>query len=343
MAFPKKIKKDIQLIPDKELLERRKELLGYIQDKGTYLPKPILHGDLDRGMLDFVKEKLLIVSNGKTIDFIDIILSSQNWSQYTETWSFMNDDLNAEPPFVTVVRTPEMKYGTNPSLNYTIPNRKTFYYTLVKNWDGQRKGADVYQIPQPVPIDINYKVYILTNRLIDLNSFNKTVLQIFSSRQAYQTIKGHFIPIVMNGISDESSLSIESRKFFLQSYDFTMLGFLLDEEEFKIKPAVSRVLQVYETDLKTPNKKVVPVDNEIIPELNVSIAANETSKEESIKYSARLDYVSSENVSSFDVYINNDYYGSDVEKLYVSNSDVLRLDVTKISAGISNVKFKIVI
>ena len=65
MAFPKKIKKDIKLTPDKILLQRREQLLEYIQEDGTYLPKSVLHADLDRGMLDFVKDDLEMVADGK--------------------------------------------------------------------------------------------------------------------------------------------------------------------------------------------------------------------------------------------------------------------------------------
>ena len=58
MGFPKKIKKDINLYPEKTLYPRRVELLDKINEHGTYLPKSILHADLDRGFLDFVRDDL---------------------------------------------------------------------------------------------------------------------------------------------------------------------------------------------------------------------------------------------------------------------------------------------
>lgn len=341
MGLPQKIKKNIQLVPDRQLLSRREELLEYIQKNDTYLPKSILHPDLDRGMLDFVKENLLITIEGETVNFIDTILSTQNWSQYTETWQFMNDDLNAEPPFVTVVRSPEMKYGSNPSTVYTIPNRREFYYVTVPTWDGQRKGADVYQIPQPVPIDINYSVKIMTNRIRDLNNFNRIILQKFSSRQAYATIKGHFVPIIMNNISDESQLSSDSRKFFLQSYDFTMLGFLIDESEFKIKPAISRVVQVYEPNLEKREVRQIKPEINVNPEFNMSFDVDIVSNEETIRYSATLEYINSDNIDSFDVYINNLYFGSNIKNINISNGDILRIEIEKYSNETSKINFKI--
>jgi superfamily II DNA/RNA helicase len=80
----------------------------------------------------------------------------------------------------------------------------------------------------------------------ELNSFNKNILETFASRQAYTTIKGHYIPIIMNNITDESAMTIDKRKYYIQSYEFTMLGFLIDENEFEVAPAVSRVLTVIE-------------------------------------------------------------------------------------------------
>ena len=236
MATPKKIKKTLNLSNKKYFLERREELLDKIQENGTFLPKSVLHADLDRGMLDYVKGELRTTVSGTKIPTVDIITTTQNWSQFTSTWDFQNLDKNIEPPFIATVRQPEVKYGTNPSTQYTIPDRKKFYYAKVPTWDGTRKGMDIYKIPQPVPVDITYNVKIFCNRMRELNEFNRKVLQKFSSRQSYTVVKGHYVPIILDSISDESSLDIEKRKYYIQNYTFIMLGFLIDEDEFEISP-----------------------------------------------------------------------------------------------------------
>ena len=207
MALPKNVKKYLPLTPDKILLQRREELLEQIQKDGTYLPKSILHADLDRGMLDFVKEDLGISVSGKKINTIDLIITTQNWAQFTESWNFQDLDKNIKPPFVATVRNPDVKFGTNPSLQYTIPNRKQFYYAKVPTWDGQRKGMDIYKIPQPVPVDITYNVKIFCNKMRHLNDFNRKVLQTFSSRQAYTEIKGHYSEELLEKLFLGSSVS----------------------------------------------------------------------------------------------------------------------------------------
>jgi hypothetical protein len=92
MPLPKKIKKDINLIEKKTLLPRRHEIANMISQDGTYLPKSLLHPDLDRGFLDFVRDELKCVVEGKTVPMIDILITTQNWAQFTETWDFQNID-----------------------------------------------------------------------------------------------------------------------------------------------------------------------------------------------------------------------------------------------------------
>jgi len=337
MAYPKQIKKTLPLVPDKELSERRQELSQFITRNGTYLPKSVLHADLDRGMLDFVKNDLKITSEGEIVPMVDIIITTQNWSQYLETWTFTDSDFNPLPPFITVVRSPEVKYGTNPSLQYTIPNRKQFYFAVVPTWNGNQNGADVYTIPQPVPVDVNYSVKIVCNRMRELNQFNKIVLQKFSSRQAYTFIKGQYVPIVMTNVSDESVVELDKRKFYIQNYDFTMLGYLIDEEEFEVKPAISRVLQVIEIDESRPKRKpnkVVKDDG--VFELFFEIPISDTSYSKTIEYTVNMTVVKTNNVSTYDVYINGDFYGTDITQIPLNTNDFLEIDIIKTNNTISS-------
>jgi hypothetical protein len=332
MGLPKTIvKKTLPLVPKKELSARREQLLDYIKEDGTYLPKSVLHADLDRGMLDFVKNELKVVSAGNIVPMLDIIITTQNWAQYTETALFSDLDNNPSPPFITVVRNPEVKYGTNPSLQYTIPNRKQFYYASVPTWNGNEQGMDIYTIPQPVPVDIKYSVKIVCNRMRELNQLNKIVMQTFSSRQAYTFIKGQYVPIVMDNVSDESQMTIESRKYYIQNYDFTMLGYLIDEEEFEVKPAIQRITQLIEIDTTTRKqiRKKYPENPDEFGNNFLFVSGN-TVLTDMIDYTANMNVVSLDNVDTFDVYINSDYYGSDIQVIQITTNDVLRIEVTKI-------------
>ena len=333
MPLPKKIKKNIPLTESKTLLPRRQELVDKINQDGTFLPKSLLHADLDGGFLDFVKNELKLVVDGKTVPVVDILITTQNWAQFTETWNFQNLDKNVEPPFISIVRVPEVKYGTNPAVLYNIPNRRQYFYAQVPTWDGNRQGMDIYKIPQPIPVDITYQVKIVCNRMRELNQFNKIILEKFASIQAYQTIKGHYIPIKNTGISDESVMDVEKRKYYIQSYDFLMMGFLIDENEFEVSPAVTRILKVIEFEPNsTKRQKRLPSNNSNTNSV-VIFPPNVITLSQVFNYVVDINIGELVNVDSYDVYINSDFYGTDVTSIQINSGDVLRFDVIKLDVN----------
>jgi hypothetical protein len=246
-------------------LERRKELSDEILKSDVYLPDSILHDDLDLGMLEYVKKYFIVNSNGSQIPIIPKILTVQKWGEVSTNWTFIDDDNNISLPFISIIRQPDVQPGSNPMLQKTIPDRQTFHYSRIQTWDGTKSGSDIYKIPQPVAIDISYNVTIVTNNIRDLNFLNKIILQKFSSKQSYTIVKGHYIPIVLDSINDNTQFdSIEGRRFYNQTYKFTLLGFLLDSEEFEVKPALSRFMLVTEfIDEKKPTKRNVSTNVDV--------------------------------------------------------------------------------
>lgn len=330
MALPKKqVKPYLPLTYPKTLSARRHQIADMISKDGTYLPKSLLHADLDRGFLDFVKGSLQTIVEGQVIPVVDILISSQNWSQFVETWNFQNIDKNIEPPFITVIRNPEVKYGNNPAVMYNIPNRRMYYYMQVPTWDGQRHGMDIYKIPQPVPIDIKFTVAIVCNRMRELNKFNQNVNQTFASRQAYQVIKGHYIPIINDSMSDESVMDVDKRKYYIQKYEFTMMGFLIDEDDFTVSPAISRTFSMFEVDT-TPKKRKLRKPNPNTTDDSVyTFTTGDTIQTKLYEYTCNLNLVSSENVDSYDVYINDMFYGTDLFSLQINTNDVVKVEIVK--------------
>lgn len=252
MGIPKR-KNDIQVynsnsgINETNIKGRRKELLERITKSDTFLPDSILHEDLDLGMLNFITENFKIVSDGEEIPIIPKILTVQRWGEISNNWSFSDESGNIKLPFIAVIRKPDVQFGTNPSMQRTIPDRRQFFYASVPTWNGTQVGADIYKIPQPIAVDISFEVTIICYKLRDINLFNRKILQKFSSRQSYTTVKGHYIPIVLERIEDSSPMdSLDNRRFYIQNYSFLMLGFLIDDEEFEVKPAISRLFLLNE-------------------------------------------------------------------------------------------------
>lgn len=311
--------------------KRRKQLAEFISEDGTFLPKSVLHEDLDGGMLDFVKDRLKITIGGKPISIVDQILTLQRWAEFSNTWSFSDKDLNPEIPFIVTVRNPAVQYGSNPSLIYTIPDRRTFHYAKVPTWDGQRKGVDLYKIPQPVPVDITYDVKIVCNRMRELNQFNKVMMQTFTSRQAYTFVKGHYIPIILESLSDESQISDnEKRKFYTQNYQLQLQGFLIDEEEFEITPAITRKLLVFETDTKNKKRESRPTKENpksIFTETLV-LGPGDTTLNIPFEYDANVQITEISNNSSYLVYIEGDLVSDEFTTYYVSRGQTLTIEAT---------------
>jgi len=163
MSLPKR-KNDIKVYKQNELTGRREELLNKIIKNDTFLPESVLHDDLDRGMLDFSLKNFVVVSNGEKIPVIPRILTIQRWGEISNSWEYIDDDNNIKVPFVSIVRKPDAQPGTNPSVQRTIPDRKTFYYHSNPTWNGIKKGFDIYKIPQPVAVDLSYEVTIITTK-----------------------------------------------------------------------------------------------------------------------------------------------------------------------------------
>ena len=131
MGLPKK-KNDIRVYGLKEnvdgpdIIGRRKDLLERITKSDTFLPDSVLHEDLDLGMLDYVKENFKIISDGDQIPIIPRIMTIQRWGEFTNNWTFSDEDGNMKLPFIAVIRRPDVQPGTNPVVQRTIPDRRTF-------------------------------------------------------------------------------------------------------------------------------------------------------------------------------------------------------------------------
>lgn len=269
MSIPKR-KNDINVYSpvtsiNGNVIDRRQELLSNITKSDTFLPDSILHDDLDLGMIEFVKNNFIVISDNAQIPIIPSILTIQKWSEYQNNWSMLDKDNNIKIPFIAIVRKPDVQPGTNPIVQRSIPDRRRFFYSSVPTWNGTQRGADIYKIPQPVAIDISFEITIVCHKFRDLNKFNQKVLQKFSSRQAYTIVKGHYIPIVLDSIDDNTPLDlVDGRRFYLQNYKFTMLGFLIDNEEFEVKPAISRFFLMNEfSNENKPTKKYINKDIDI--------------------------------------------------------------------------------
>ena len=63
--------------------------------------------------------------------------------------------------------------------------------------------------------------------------------------------------------------------------------------------------------------------------MNFLFVSGNTFLTDVMDYTANMAFVSSNNIDTFDVYINNDYYGTDLQIIQITTNDILRIEVTK--------------
>ena len=248
MGIPKKFLKNINITPPSRNHERRMELWQEGMDaSGTFVPKGVLYEDMDRDLIKLIEDELTISIEGKKVPVF--FLTIQRWAEFARTWQFTDKDRNVQMPFITIVRNPDIQFGTNPVTQYTIPQKRRFDYMKVPNFDGDTQGYDIYRIPQPIAVNLTYQVRFFSYRMRELNKFNKTIMQAFQSRQKYIKCNGHFFPVILESIGDESTIDqFEQRRFYVQNFEMQLLGYIMDEEEYEVTPAIKRVVTLFETE-----------------------------------------------------------------------------------------------
>jgi hypothetical protein len=109
-----------------------------------------------------------------------------------------------------------------------------------------------------------------------------------------------------------------------------MLGYLIDEDEFEVKPAIQRITQLIELDTTTRKQRAnkFPKNPDEFPSDFLFVSGN-TTLVDMIDFTANMSLVGTDNIDTYDVYINDDYYGSDVSLIQITTNDILRIEVTK--------------
>jgi len=331
MALPKKIKKDINLLTPKPVINPYKGGgPDYAKTNPGNLPNGIDFTDLDSGFVEWVKKDLSVVIEG---DLVPVsFLTAQRWSEFTRTWQNSDKYKNVKIPFISVVRKPDVQPGTNPQ-DFNIPLKDyRIPVSIVPKWDGNKKGADIYLIPQPVGVDLTYTVRFFTYRMNELNILNQKVLSTFASAQSYVNIKGHYFPIMLESVGDESTVDdLEGKRYYIQTYELKMLAYTLDEEKFEIRPALERAIMSYEIQSKKPKvvSKVIKDESQNDKTVNIVfqfLPASPTSVTFESDFKALLSTLDIHNITAVTIRIN----GSIVSLPFsVKENDMININIVR--------------
>jgi len=327
--MPQGFKKNIKFVKQKEGPELRQDYLDDIDRKKGYLPESIHYEDIDQTFIEFVDKILEIEVNGKKVPVL--FLTIQKWAEFSKTWDISDKFKNIKMPFITIVRHPDIQVGTNQNGNWNIPGHKLYTHMKVPAND-IRGGYDFYEIPQPTSVDITYDVRLFCSRMKDLNLFNRTTQLTFQSRQYYVKVNGHPMPIHLEAIGDESQVEdFNRRRFYVQNFEMMVLGYILEENDFKVIPTVNRTLvftELIEAKLKPKiTIKALKDTDEIC--FNIIVKANHFGEEFTIDVDYDIDFTSlvlDYNISNLDMAVNG------VQKTIpfsIKSNEALTLTITR--------------
>lgn len=244
--------------------ERRENLVKEVLKDSTPLPNPVVYEDIDKEFKKWVEEELSINFEDKEVPTI-ALFTNQRFSEYMQTWQSVDNKKNLQQNFKLITRENNPKTGTQQGQSKNIPGDVTFLMQRVEARDKNDRVYYIdYRMKQPFNVDLVYKVSLVTNKYELLNDFNLKVNEKFKAIDCYIRPNGHFMPMKLNDISDESEYNIDDRQFYSQSYNITIMAYIITEDDFVVEERPR--LKVYMSDsvAKRASYAEIEDDNECI-------------------------------------------------------------------------------
>jgi hypothetical protein len=138
--------------------------------------------------------------------------------------------------FKVVTRENNPQPGTLHDKNMNIPGERTYLMkrTITQDANGRIYNID-YRMKQPFCVDLMYDITLITNKYQLLNKFNMLVNKKFCAIQCYIRPNGHYIPMKLESISDESEYSMDDRQYFAQTYKIRVMAYIIQEDDMVVE------------------------------------------------------------------------------------------------------------
>lgn len=256
MAERRKYKNWLNIHKTPDPLERRMNLIKEAIGKATPLPKPVVYEDIDRAFQEWVEKDLYVSFEGKELPTM-VLYSNQRFSEYLQTWQYTDDNNNIILNFKTITRENNPSFGKDQGNNYNIPGEPFFLMArqIAHEPSGRLYYID-YKMRQPFTVDLSYKLSIISNKMELINEFNMMVVNKFKARQCYISVNGHHMPMILEGVSDESEYSVSDRQFYSQSFNITLQSYIIREEDMRVEETPVMAIK-YMGDTEIQRKKMV--------------------------------------------------------------------------------------
>lgn len=295
--------------------ERRANLAKETLKDSTPLPMPVEYKDIDEEFKKWVEEELAITFDGKNLPTI-ALFSNQRFGEYMQTWQSVDNKRNLLLNFKTITRENNPKSGTIVGNIKNIPGERTVLLRRVAARDhAGRKYYIDYRMKQPLAIDLIYTVSVVTNKYSLLNDFNLMINDKFKSINCYIRPNGHFMPMELNDISDESEYSIDNRQFYSQSYNIKVMAYIIKEDDLIVEERPNLLFSGFEGEAKKssyaeveelPCRYEKESDYEYLPmSILIHIDPCDTRYEFTTDFNFRISEYSVENIRSFRLFVND--------------------------------------
>lgn len=211
----------------------------------NYLPQKILLEDLDQGITDYINSLHISVNmeDGIRRNVPLVFLAQELWAEKKFNWKGYRNENGEEltRPFMAIGRN-LVKPGQSP-LKSTIPRKKKFKFLKVPIFDGTLKGFEIYKVPQPTYVDVEYELRFISHYMVDVNEFYQTILSKgFSDKQGYMKINGYNIHSIISDPSEDNTVDdlIEERTFQI-IIPITVHGKILDPTDFERVNTITKI------------------------------------------------------------------------------------------------------
>lgn len=308
-----------------------------ILEKVPVFPKPLEYDDIDSAVFEFVDKTIDISIDGKLIPTYTLY-SNQRFSEYTQMWEHSDENGNLYLNFKTVNREKNPKFGGNQGGLWNIPVQRK--YTLLQRQVLDDNGTESYEIhtmKQPYAVDLSYTINFVTTTIDYLNKFNQKVNKLFASRQCYIRPNGHYVPMVIEEISDETSYSISDRKFYVQSVTIKLMAYIIEQDDFEVKKYPKRINVMAENDRFKKKQPCVEIEETENPmknkTLNVNINFEPYQRKVEFIFDTNMvvENILTKNVRNIRIMVNDDLYYIN-KSFTLHDNDNVRMQITPIDS-----------
>ena len=222
--------------------ERRRNSALKILENGTPFPKPVEYADIDAEFFKWVDETLDISYAGKKLPTYKLF-SNQRLSEYSQTWSNMDETNSLVLNFKTITRDNNPQKGENQGSIFNVPVDRDYpMFYVPKVGENGLEYYEVFTMKQPMSVNFMYTVSIVCSKYELLNEFNQMMHREFNALEKYIFPNEHAMPMILDNITDSSEYSIDDRKYYSQSFQIKLMAYIIRKEDFKVKHVPSRLI-----------------------------------------------------------------------------------------------------